>query len=88
MFWSLLSLAVIAVTLLATSRKTNSTYVFTGFGNTSGWDSGVACILGMMQPALALIGSDAATHMSEEMPFPGRDTPRAMVFSIAIGGIT
>jgi len=87
-FWSLLSLVVIGTTLLATSGKTNGTYVFTGFENKSGWGSGVACVLGMMQPALALIGSDAATHMSEEMPYPGRDTPRAMVLSIVMGGIT
>lgn len=88
MFWSLISLVVISITLLATSGKTTGTYVFTTFDNTTVWTSGVACLLGMMQSALSLIGLDAATHMSEEMPHPGRDTPRAMVLSIVIGGVT
>jgi len=42
----------------------------------------------MLQSALSLIGSDAATHMSEEMPRPTRDTPKAMVYSIVVGGVT
>ncbi|KAH8587349.1 amino acid/polyamine transporter I [Bisporella sp. PMI_857] len=86
--WSLLSFAAISITLLATSNKTSAKYVFTGSDNSTGWSSGISCILGMVQSALSLIGSDAATHMSEEMPNPSRDTPRAMMYSVAIGGIT
>lgn len=86
--WSLACLVVISITLLATSKKTSATFVFTSFENTTGWGSGIGCILGIIQSALALIGSDAATHMSEEMPHPSRDTPKAMIYSVAIGGIT
>ncbi len=76
------------MTLLATSRKTEAKYVFTNFENITGWGNGVSWILGMLQSALSLIGSDAATHMSEEMPHPAKDTPRAMVYSIIVGGVT
>ncbi|KAG4411404.1 hypothetical protein IFR04_015462 [Cadophora malorum] len=88
MIWSLLCFGILSVTLLATSKKTSATYVFTGFSNTTGWPSGISWILGMLQSALSLIGSDAATHMSEEMPRPTRDTPKAMVYSIVVGGVT
>jgi choline transport protein len=86
--WSLLSFVVISITLLATSKKTDAAFVFAGFENVTGWGSGMAGILGIMQSALSLIGSDAATHMSEEMPDPARDTPRAMVYSVVMGGAT
>ncbi|CZS96131.1 uncharacterized protein RAG0_05572 [Rhynchosporium agropyri] len=68
--------------------RTDATYVFAGFSNTTGWPSGISWILGMLQSVLSLIGSDAATHMSEEMPRPTLDTPKAMVYSIVVGGIT
>jgi amino acid transporter len=79
---------VISITLLATSKKTSAKYVFTGFDNTTGWTSGIACTLGVVQSALSLIGCDAATHMAEEMPHPARDTPKAMVYSVLMGGVT
>ncbi|KAH7390440.1 choline transport protein [Cadophora sp. MPI-SDFR-AT-0126] len=88
MMWSLPCFGNISVTLLAISKKTDATYVFTGFSNSTGWPSGISWILGMGQSALSLIGSDAATHMSEEMSRPTRDTAKAMVYSIVVGGIT
>jgi choline transport protein len=39
-------------------------------------------------PSLSLIGFDAITHMTEEMPRPTRDAPIAMMMCVAIGGVT
>jgi choline transport protein len=86
--WSVLGVIIISIVLLSTSEKNSAKYVFSGFDNETGWSSGIAWILGMLQAALSLIGSDAATHMSEEMPNPARDTPRAMIYSILVGGVT
>jgi len=38
--------------------------------------------------SLSLIGFDAITHMTEEMPRPTRDAPIAMLMCVAIGGVT
>ena len=57
-----------AATILATSGKNSAEYVFTGFDNTTGWNGGVAWILGLLQTSLSLIGFDAVAHMAEEMP--------------------
>lgn len=38
--------------------------------------------------SLSLIGYDAITHMTEEMPRPTRDAPIAMLMCVAIGGVT
>ncbi|KAM0289403.1 hypothetical protein ACHAO9_006056 [Fusarium lateritium] len=62
--------------------------VFTEFSNETGWPDGVAWILGLLQSALSLIGFDVVLHLTEEMPNPSRDAPRAMMLAIVIGGIT
>lgn len=55
-YWSLLSVVVISIVLLATSPKTSAEYVFTNFSNTTGWSDGTAWMLGLLQSALSLIG--------------------------------
>jgi choline transport protein len=42
----------------------------------------------MINCRLSLIGYDAITHMTEEMPRPTRDAPIAMLMCVAIGGVT
>ena len=70
------------------SEKTDAEFVFTDFSNESGWSDGMAWILGLLQSALSLIGFDVVLHMAEEMPNPSRDAPQAMVWAIAVGGLT
>ncbi|TVY39031.1 Choline transport protein [Lachnellula occidentalis] len=93
LYWSILAVIVISVTILATSDKNDAAFVFTNFSNETGWSDGTAWILGLLQsgnasPPLSLIGFDAACHMTEEMPSPSRDTPRAMIYAILVGGVT
>lgn len=70
------------------SSKTNADYVFTDFSNETGWSDGMAWIMGLLQSALSLIGFDVVLHMTEEMPNPSHDAPRAMMYAIAVGGAT
>jgi choline transport protein len=87
-FWSLTAWIATSAVILATAPKTNAEFVFTQFTNETGWPDGVAWILGLLQSALSLIGYDAVTHMTEEMPRPTRDAPIAMITCVAIGGVT
>ncbi|KAK1982093.1 amino acid permease [Colletotrichum cereale] len=88
LYWSLVSVVVISIVLLATSPKTDPAFVFTNFANTTGWSDGTAWILGLLQSALSLIGFDAVAHMTEEMPNPSKDAPQAMVGAVLVGGTT
>ncbi|EMD88348.1 hypothetical protein COCC4DRAFT_149949 [Bipolaris maydis ATCC 48331] len=80
---------IIFVALLALKPEANSAeFVFTEFRNSTGWSSdGVAWFLGMLTSCYVMIGYDSATHMSEEIPNPARNIPKAMLLSIAINGI-
>ncbi|KXH40562.1 choline transport protein [Colletotrichum nymphaeae SA-01] len=87
-FWSILGVIIISIILLSLHDKTNADYVFTSFNNETGWPDGIAWVLGLLQSALSLIGFDVILHMMEEMPNPSRDAPRAMIYSIVVGGVT
>lgn len=88
MYWSILSVVIISIILLSMSEKTDAKKVFTDFNNETGWSDGVAWILGLLQSALSLIGFDVVLHLTEEMPNPSRDAPRAMLLAVVIGGVT
>ncbi|KAI0179335.1 amino acid transporter [Hypoxylon sp. FL1284] len=88
LYWSLLGVVVVSVVLLATSDKNGARFVFADFANETGWADGMAWILGLLQSALSLIGFDAALHMTEEMPRPAVDAPRAILYAVAVGGVT
>ncbi|KAM0716361.1 hypothetical protein Q7P37_007806 [Cladosporium fusiforme] len=88
LFWSITAWIATSAVILATAPKTDADFVFKVFTNETGWPDGVAWILGLLQSALSLIGFDAITHLTEEMPHPTRDAPIAMIMCIAIGGTT
>ncbi|KAI0205836.1 choline transport protein [Astrocystis sublimbata] len=88
LYWSILAVVVISIVLLATSDKNDARFVFTDFKNETGWPDGLSWILGLLQSALSLIGFDAALHLTEEMPNPTVDAPRAILYAIGVGGVT
>ncbi|KAF4126100.1 LOW QUALITY PROTEIN: Amino acid transporter [Geosmithia morbida] len=88
LYWSIVSAVVVGVVLLSTSEKTDARYVFSGFENETGWPDGMSWMLGLLQPALSLGGFDACLHMTEEMPRASVDAPRAILYAVAVGGIT
>ena len=87
-YWSILAVIIISITILATSDKNSADFVFTDFANETGWSDGVSWILGLLQSALSLIGYDVVMHMTEEMPRPTADAPIAIILSIVVGGVT
>ncbi|KAF2689637.1 choline transport protein [Lentithecium fluviatile CBS 122367] len=65
----------------------NAKEVFTSFNNGGLWPSnGISFLIGCVGPCFALLGADAAVHMSEEITNPAKNVPRAMVFSILLNG--
>lgn len=79
---------VISITILSMADHTSAEFVFTDFAKETGWSDGVTWILGLLQSALSLIGYDTVSHMVEEMPRPTSDAPKAIMYSICIGGAT
>lgn len=47
---------------------------------------GVACLVGMITNAGALVGGDAAAHMAEELKNASKMLPRAMIWTIVVNG--
>ncbi|TKY85536.1 hypothetical protein EX895_005698 [Sporisorium graminicola] len=87
MIWSLVGAVVIMITCLARASPDyqDAKFVFGKFVNETGWNNGVAWILGLLQAAFSLIGSDGATHMVDEIDRPSINAPRAMILAVAIG---
>lgn len=67
--WSLTGVTVISITLLATASPNfaSGKFVFGTFINETGWNNGVAWLLGLLQGSLGLTGYDAVSHMVEEL---------------------
>jgi amino acid transporter len=78
---------VITVTVLAKAHpKQSGKFVFTDFENFSGWENNViAFITGFINANYSFSCLDAATHISEEIPHPEVNIPKALLTIPIIG---
>ncbi|GAA5995675.1 hypothetical protein JCM5350_007799 [Sporobolomyces pararoseus] len=88
--WSLSGAVIVIIVTLATAGANGNNFqsadfVFRTFLNESGWNNGVAWILGLLQSSFGLIGLDALSHMVEEVPQPHLNIPKAMIWAVCIG---
>ena len=83
MSWFIFGVVVIS----ATSDKTSADFIFTTFRNETGWPDGMVWIFGLLQSTLSLIAFDVVLRMTEEMPNPAHDSPRALIYAIMVGGV-
>lgn len=91
LYTSLSSFAIITITVLACSRGhfQAPAFVFTEFQNNTGWSSsGIAFIVGLINPAWSFSCLDCATHMAEEIFEPERWIPISILSTVAIGFVT
>lgn len=95
LIWAFSGAVIVAITLLATAAPSRGgagyqtgSFVFATFYNETGWPSGVAFILGLLQSTFGLTGFDAISHMVEEMPRPSVDAPKTMVLAVALGAVS
>jgi len=88
--WSLAGAATIAIVCLAcqSGHYQPASFVFGSYINETGWNNGVAWILGLLQSSFGLTAYDAVSHMVEEMPNPHRNAPLAMVLAVVIGSVS
>jgi len=88
--WSILGVVIISLTVIccAYPNYQHASFVFGGFLNKTGWNDGMAWMLGLLQAALGTTGYDAVAHMVEELPNPAKNAPKAMVLSVLIGFLT
>ncbi|KAM0109715.1 hypothetical protein ACP6JB_004671 [Aspergillus fumigatus] len=78
------------VTVAAAAPKHNdSEFVFRTWMNNTGWENNVICfITGLVNPLYSLGGLDGITHITEEMPNPGRNAPLALACTLGIAFVT
>lgn len=89
-YWTAASVVIILVTLLAMKDNLRSgEFVFAHYdASESGWPSGWAFFVGLLQAAYTLTGYGLVASMCEEVQNPAREVPKAMVLSVAAAGIT
>jgi choline transport protein len=65
--------------------RSKASEVFGSFQDNAGWGSiGLSCLIGQLAPIFSLLGSDAATHMSEELRDASHTLPRAMIWTAIV----
>ncbi|KAL9596610.1 MAG: hypothetical protein Q9219_005693 [cf. Caloplaca sp. 3 TL-2023] len=89
MIWNIVSFVVVVIVLLACNdHKQPPRFVFRDFENLTGFSSGFAALLGLLQSSFGMCCYDAPSHMAEEMLQPSREAPKAIVMSVYIGAVT
>ncbi|KAI1177384.1 amino acid transporter [Nemania sp. FL0916] len=80
---------VITIIVIAAMPKKHASnhFVWGSFNenNLTGWQGGVAFLLGVLNGAFTIGTPDAITHIAEELPHPRRDLPKAIGMQISLG---
>ncbi|KAI4662822.1 uncharacterized protein J4E92_006166 [Alternaria infectoria] len=89
-YWTATSVVVIMVVLLTMAdTKRDAEFVFAHYdASQSGWPSGWAFFVGLLQAAYTLTGYGMVAAMCEEVSNPSREVPKAIVLSVAAAGVT
>ncbi|KAH7088145.1 GABA permease [Paraphoma chrysanthemicola] len=75
----------VLVVLWVMGPRSNTKDTWTKFEDPMGWgNKGLAVLVGLAGPTLALGGADTAVHLAEEVADSARTTPRAMVATTVV----
>jgi choline transport protein len=88
---SALTLSATTITLFAVARNNHSSasFIFADTTNQSGWSSdGWSFMLAIGNAVFSYLGSDCGAHMCEEIPNPGKNVPKVILFPLAMGLLT
>ncbi|ODV66580.1 amino acid transporter [Hyphopichia burtonii NRRL Y-1933] len=91
LYFSLFSYVVITITVLVCSRGNyrDAKFVFAEFDNNTGWsNSGIAFIIGLVNPNWSFSCLDSASHLAEEVHSPETVIPIAILGTVTIGMVT
>ncbi|KAL9053672.1 MAG: hypothetical protein Q9162_004623 [Coniocarpon cinnabarinum] len=90
-YWTGASVIILLVTLLTMGRHNlrSGSFVFGHYdASASGWPTGWAFFVGLLQAAYTLTGYGMVAAMCEEVAHPERAVPKAIVLSVAAAGLT
>ncbi|KAF9885088.1 hypothetical protein FE257_000728 [Aspergillus nanangensis] len=89
-YWTAISVVVILITLLTMADdRRDGAFVFAHYdASQSGWPSGWAFFVGLLQAGYTLTGYGMVAAMCEEVQNPHREVPKAIVLSVVAAGIT
>lgn len=88
MFFVIVGGVVTIIVIAAMPKQHASSYFVWGSfndNNLTGWQGGVAFLLGVLNGAFTIGTPDAITHMAEELPHPRKDLPKAIGLQIGLG---
>jgi len=89
LIWNILSFVVVVIVILAcNNHKQPASFVFHDFQNFTGFSTGFAAILGLLQSSFGMCCYDAPAHMTEELKNATKEAPRAIIMSVYIGAVT
>lgn len=89
LLWNICSFLACVTTILAMNdHKQPARFVFSDFQNSTGFPRSYAAILGILQSAFGMCCYDAPAHMTEEIKDARVQAPRAIVWSVWLGGVT
>lgn len=73
------------ITMWVLGPRSEAKEVFGSFQDNAGWGNvGLSVLVGQLTPIFALLGADAATHMSEELKDASHTLPRAMLATAVV----
>lgn len=80
---------IMIVLLTMADNRRDAEFVFTHYdASASGWPSGWAFFVGLLQAAYVLTGYGMVAALCEEVTNPEREVPKAIVLSVAAAGVT
>ncbi|CAK9440443.1 uncharacterized protein LODBEIA_P45430 [Lodderomyces beijingensis] len=91
LYVSLFSFVVIIIVVLSMHKGDfqSARFVFVEFENGTGWSSsGIAFIVGLLNPNWSFSCLDAATHIAEESLNPSVQIPQAIIGTVIVGFLT
>ncbi|KAI9146855.1 choline transporter [Paramyrothecium foliicola] len=89
LYISVFGMIVYLLVPIGMHKNTNDASSLTQSGlGVSGWSPGMAWMLGITNAMYAFGGTDAAIHISEEMPQSGKRVPQVMILTMFIGFLT
>ncbi|KAL7620413.1 hypothetical protein AAE478_009408 [Parahypoxylon ruwenzoriense] len=80
-------ITIIVISAMQPNTHASNHFVWGSFeeNNLTGWQGGVAFLLGVLNGAFTIGTPDAITHIAEELPQPRRDLPKAIGFQLGFG---
>lgn len=89
LIWNVASFVIVTATILAMNdHKQPASFVFQDFQNGTGFGTGMAAIIGVLQACFGMCCYDAPSHMTEEMKSASKEAPKAIVLAVILGAVT